>query len=47
MQFGLSHEQEMIVSTVCDFVETEMYPHEAAGEASGKVTPVLAEKIKQ
>ena len=28
MQFGLTEEQEMIVSTVRSFVETEIYPHE-------------------
>jgi len=26
MQFGLTEEQEMIVSTVRSFVETEIYP---------------------
>ena len=28
MQFGLTEEQEMIVSTVRSFVETEIYPLE-------------------
>ena len=32
MQFGLTEEQEMIVSTVRSFVENEIYPHEALVE---------------
>ena len=28
MHFGLTDEQEMIVSTVRNFVENEIYPHE-------------------
>ncbi len=47
MQFGLTHEQEMIVSTVRNFVETEMYPHEAKVERLGFVDPQLAHSIKQ
>ncbi|WP_193171881.1 acyl-CoA dehydrogenase family protein [Nisaea nitritireducens] len=47
MHFGLSEEQEMIVSTVRDFVETEIYPHEAEVERTGEVRPELAEAIKQ
>ncbi len=47
MQFGLTHEQEMIVSTVRDFVETEMYPYEAEVERSGHVGPEIADIIKQ
>ena len=35
MQFGLTEEQEMIVSTARSFVETEIYPHEDAVEALG------------
>ena len=46
MHFGLSEEQEMIVSTVRSFVEKEIYPHEAEVERSGKVPPELAESIK-
>ena len=45
--FGLSEEQEMIVSTVRDFVENEIYPHEAEVERTGEVRPELAEAIKQ
>ncbi|WP_028467012.1 acyl-CoA dehydrogenase family protein [Nisaea denitrificans] len=47
MHFGLSEEQEMIVSTVREFVETEIYPHEAEVERTGEVRPELAEAIKQ
>ncbi|MEP3114504.1 acyl-CoA dehydrogenase family protein [Nisaea sp.] len=47
MHFGLSEEQEMIVSTVRDFVENEIYPHEAEVERTGEVRPELAEAIKQ
>ena len=42
MHFGLSEEQEMIISTVRSFVEKEIYPHEAEVERSGKVPPELA-----
>ena len=35
MQFGLSEEQEMIVSTVSGFVENEVFPHEAEVERTG------------
>jgi acyl-CoA dehydrogenase len=47
MHFGLSEEQEMIVSTVREFVETEIYPHEAEVERTGEVRPELAGAIKQ
>lgn len=47
MHFGLSEEQDMIVSTVREFVETEIYPHEAEVERTGEVRPELAEAIKQ
>ena len=39
MQFGLSHEQEMVVDTVRGFVEKELYPLEDAVERDG-VLPV-------
>ena len=45
MQFGLTAEQEMIVSTVRSFVEKEIYPHEAEVERSGQVPPELAAEI--
>ena len=47
MQFGLSNEQEMIVSTVRAFVENEIYPHEAEVDRSGEVPAELADRIKQ
>ena len=47
MHFGLSDEQEMIVSTVRSFVENEIYPHEAEVESSGEVPEELAQSIKQ
>ncbi|MEM9966708.1 MAG: acyl-CoA dehydrogenase family protein [Pseudomonadota bacterium] len=47
MEFGLSEEQEMIVSTVRSFVENEIYPHEAEVERTGKVPRELGEVIKQ
>ena len=47
MQFGLTEEQEMIVSTVRSFVEREIYPHEAEVERTGRVPPELAQEIKR
>ncbi len=45
MEFGLSSEQQMIVDTVRNFVEKEIYPHENAVDKSGKVPPELAREI--
>ena len=47
MNFGLTEEQEMIVSTVRSFVENEIYPHEAEIDRTGEVPPEVAEAIKQ
>ena len=47
MQFGLTDEQEMIVSTVRLFVENEIYPHENEVERSGEVPADVAATIKQ
>lgn len=47
MDFGLSQEQEMIVSTVRDFVEHEIYPHENMVERTGEVPKNVADAIKQ
>ena len=47
MHFGLTEEQEMIVSTVRSFVEKEIYPHEDMVERTGEVPPDLAKEIKQ
>ncbi len=46
MNFGLSDEQEMIVSTVRSFVENEIYPHEDLVERTGEVPADVAEAIK-
>ncbi len=47
MDFALSIEQEMIVSTVRSFVENEIYPHENVVEHSGEVPADIATTIKQ
>ena len=47
MHFGLTDEQEMIVSTVRAFVENEIYPHEDLVERTGAVPPDLAAEIKR
>ncbi len=47
MHFGLSQEQDMIVSTVRSFVESEIYPYEAEVERTGSVPHELAQEIKQ
>ena len=47
MDFGLTSEQQMVVNTVRDFVERELYPHEEAVEQTGRVPPELGEEIKR
>ncbi|MFQ5622645.1 MAG: acyl-CoA dehydrogenase family protein [Paracoccaceae bacterium] len=47
MHFGLSEEQQMIVTTVRSFVENEIYPHEKEVERTGEVAPEVAEEIKR
>jgi acyl-CoA dehydrogenase len=47
MNFGLSQEQEMIISTVRSFVENEIYPHEELVERSGEVPKEIADEIKR
>jgi acyl-CoA dehydrogenase len=47
MNFGLTPEQEMIVTTVRAFVENEIYPHEKMVEDGGSVPPDLAAEIKR
>lgn len=47
MNFGLTDEQEMIVKTVRDFVETEIYPHENLVERTGEVPAELGAEIKR
>lgn len=47
MQFTLTDEQEMIVSTVRSFVEKEIYPFEEEVERTGNVPAEVAAAIKQ
>ncbi|GLK64731.1 acyl-CoA dehydrogenase [Paracoccus kondratievae] len=47
MDFALTQEQDMIVKTVRDFVENEIYPHEQLVERSGTVPREVAESLKQ
>ena len=47
MDFALSQEQEMIVQTVRNFVEKEIYPHEQEVERTNTVPPDLAQDIKR
>jgi len=47
MDFGLTSEQQLVVDTVRDFVERELYPHEEAVERTGRVPPELGESIKR
>ena len=47
MHFGLTDEQNMIVSTIRSFVEKEIYPHEEAVERTGSVPEDVAQSIKQ
>ncbi len=46
MNFALTEEQEMIVKTTRDFVERELYPHEAEVEATGVLRPELRDQLK-
>jgi acyl-CoA dehydrogenase len=47
MFYGLSDQHEMIAATVRDFVEREIYPHEAMVERTGKVPPELADEFRR
>jgi acyl-CoA dehydrogenase len=47
MNFGLTDEQSMIVDTVRDFVEREIYPHETGVEKAGDVPSDVAAEIKR
>src|SRR5437763_1040330 len=46
MDFALTEEQEMIVNTTRDFVERELYPHEAEIEETGVLRAELRDEIK-
>jgi acyl-CoA dehydrogenase len=45
MQFGLTHEQELVVATVRSFVEKELYPLEREVERTGQFPPELGRQI--
>ena len=47
MEFSLSNEQEMIIDSVRNFVEQELYPHEEEVEKTNHIDTGLAESIKQ
>lgn len=47
MHFGLTEEQTLVVDTVRQFVERELYPHEDLVERQGAVPDELAEDIKR
>src|ERR1700733_11570184 len=47
MDFNLTDEQKLIVKTTRDFVEAELFPHEAEIEASGVLRPELRDEIKK
>jgi len=47
MDFGLSNEQEMIIDSVKNFVEQELYPHEDEVEKSNHIDKSLAKSIKK
>ena len=47
MDFKISEEQEMIISTTKSFVEKELYPHEELIEKTGKVPPDLLKEIQK
>ncbi len=47
MDFGLSHEQQLVVDTVRNFVETELYPLEAEVERTGELPLPTARAIQR
>jgi acyl-CoA dehydrogenase len=47
MHFSLTEEQRLIVDTTRQFVQNELYPHEAEIEATGKLRPELRDEIKR
>ncbi len=46
MDFALTDEQRMIVKTTRDFVENELFPHEAEVERTGQLRKDLYEELK-
>ena len=47
MEFALTEEQELIVKTTRRFVEEELYPHEEEVERSDRISPALAEQVRE
>ncbi|WP_179400854.1 acyl-CoA dehydrogenase family protein [Burkholderia guangdongensis] len=47
MDFSLTHEQEMLVSSLRHFVEKELQPHEFAVDRADEVPPELAASIRR
>lgn len=47
MDFGLTHEQQLVVDTVRTFVETELYPLEAEVERTGQVPLEVGREIQR
>ena len=47
MNFGLTDEQQMVVNTVRDFVEKELYPLEPEVERTGKVPLEVGREIQR
>jgi acyl-CoA dehydrogenase len=46
MDFSLTEEQELIVKTTREFVESELYPHEAQLESTGELPEELMKELK-
>ena len=46
MDFSLTNEQKMIIDTLKNFVEQELYPHEIEVEKTNQIRPELAAQIK-
>jgi len=47
MDFNLTEEQKLIVKTTRDFVENELFPHEAEIESTGVLRPELRDALKK
>jgi acyl-CoA dehydrogenase len=46
MDFSLTEEQQLIIKTTREFVETELYPHEAQLESTGELPEELMRELK-
>ena len=47
MNFNLTEAQQLIVDTVRQFCENELYPHEELVEKTGKVPTEIAQENKK